>query len=77
MFDLSKFQKTAEDKDTTTLKHEDGHEMRIMHAMIPKIQREQLKRLKMSEGGEAQEADLKRKERAERRDAPMKPNGNY
>lgn len=51
MFDLSKFQKIAEDKDSTTLQHKDGHEMKILHSFIPKIQKEQLKRLKMAAGG--------------------------
>lgn len=52
MFDLSKFEKISEDKDSTTLRHKDGHEMRILHSYIPKIQKEQLKRLKMAAGGQ-------------------------
>jgi hypothetical protein len=73
MFDLSKFNKIKEDKDSTTLKHKtEDHEIRIVHAYIPKIRREQLKRLKLAEGGEA---ELKHKEREEARDAPLKPAG--
>lgn len=53
MLDLSKFEKISEDKNTTTMKHKDGHEMTIMMAALPKIHREQLKRLKMAAGGVA------------------------
>lgn len=53
MLDLSKFEKVKEDKNTTTMRHSDGHEMTILHAKLPKIHREQLKRLKMAKGGVA------------------------
>jgi hypothetical protein len=51
MLDLSKFEKIGEDKDTTKMRHKDGHEMTIMHAKLPRLHREQLKRLKMADGG--------------------------
>jgi hypothetical protein len=53
LFDLSKFAKTAEDKNSTTMRHSDGHEIKIVHSALPKLKQEQLKRLKMAEGGEA------------------------
>lgn len=56
LLDLSKFGKIAEDKHTATMKHSDGHTMTIMLAALPKIQREQLKRLKMADGGGVQGA---------------------
>ena len=49
--DLSKFKKTAEDKHTTTLESPEGHAITVMHTKLPALAREQLKRLKMSEGG--------------------------
>jgi len=57
LLDLSKFEKIAEDKNTTRMRHKDGHEMVILHAKLPKIHREQLKRLKMAKGGMAHYAD--------------------
>lgn len=53
MLDLSKFEKIKEDKHTATMRHKDGHEMTILIAKLPKIHREQLKRLKMADGGMA------------------------
>lgn len=53
MLDLSKFEKIAEDQHTTRMRHKDGHEMTILVAKLPKIHREQLKRLKMAKGGVA------------------------
>jgi hypothetical protein len=58
LLDLSKFEKVSEDKHTTKMRHKDGHEMTIMVAALPKIHREQLKRLKMAKGGEASNDDL-------------------
>src|SRR4051812_25269584 len=54
--DTRKFKKVSSDKHTTTLQHEDGHQIRIMHsALSPKI-RGQLAELpshelKMADGG--------------------------
>lgn len=57
MLDLAQFQKVKEDEKTATMRHKDGHEMTILIAKLPKIHREQLKRLKMAHGGGAQKDD--------------------
>jgi hypothetical protein len=57
LLDLSKFSKTAQDKHTATLKHSDGHTMTILLKALPPIQREQLGRLKMADGGDVQSDD--------------------
>ena len=57
LLDLAKFEKVKEDKNTTTMRHKDGHEMVIMHAKLPKIHREQLKRLALAQGGKVQNFD--------------------
>jgi len=47
--DLSKFEKSAEDKGTVTLKHRDhGHTITILTSKISPIQKEALKKLNMS-----------------------------
>lgn len=56
LFDLSKFEKTAEDKHSTTMRHSDGHEIRIIHSSLPKLKQEQLKRLKLAKGGDILES---------------------
>lgn len=43
--------KVATDEKTTTFEHEKGHKMVILHAALPKIQQEQLKRLALHKGG--------------------------
>lgn len=50
-FDLRQFEKIAEDEDTATLKHPKGHTIVIAVKALPKIQREAIKRLKLSKGG--------------------------
>lgn len=62
LLDLAKFRKTAEDKNTATMKHDDGHTMTILIKALPAIHREQLKRIplhedKMSTGGKVQHLD--------------------
>lgn len=52
MLNFSKFQKTAEDGKTVTMRHEKGHEMRILLKALTPIEREQIKRLKMASGGD-------------------------
>lgn len=52
MLNFSKFQKVAEDDKTVTMRHEKGHEMRILLKQLRPIEREQIKRLKMADGGE-------------------------
>ncbi len=52
--DLSKFRKTAHDDDSTTLRHYEGHEIRVSHKKLSKAMREQLHALPtaMAKGGE-------------------------
>lgn len=54
MLKLDKFKKIAEDDKTVTMRHDDGHEMKIIVKSLPHIQREQLKRLKLADGGKVQ-----------------------
>lgn len=52
MLRLDKFKKVAEDDNVVTMRHDDGHEMKIfLNGLKSKLQREQLKRLKLAEGG--------------------------
>ena len=54
MLNFSKFQKIADDGKTVTMRHEKGHEMKILLRALRPIEREQIKRLKMAEGGKIQ-----------------------
>lgn len=49
--DFKKFTKVKEDKHSTTLRHPDGHEVRIAHAPLNPKMRSQLAEIKMSDGG--------------------------
>jgi hypothetical protein len=49
MMDFKGWKKIKEDKDTTTMKHDKGHTMTLANKAMPKIQREQLKRLPIQE----------------------------
>ena len=49
--DLKKFQKIAEDKHCVTMKHADGHEMKILLKALSPVEKEQIKMLKMAKGG--------------------------
>jgi hypothetical protein len=51
MLNFKDWEKTSEDKKTTTLKHPKGHSITLVHSKLPKIQQEALKRLKMADGG--------------------------
>lgn len=51
MLNFKEWSKIAGDEKTSTLQHNKGHVMTIAHDSLPKIQMEQLKRLKMAEGG--------------------------
>lgn len=53
---LAAFEKVKEDKNTVHMKHKDGHVIMIALRALPKIQREQIKRLKMADGGDVQPA---------------------
>lgn len=60
LLDLSKMKKVAGDDKTTTFRHEDGHEMKILHGALSKIQQAQIKRIpthKFAEGGEVDDSD--------------------
>lgn len=58
LLDLAKFSKVKEDEHTTELHHQDGiAKMVILHGKLPSIQREQLKRLKLSKGGQVDDVD--------------------
>lgn len=48
---LKDWQKIAEDDKTVTMKHAKGHTMVMALKALPKIQREQMKRLKLAAGG--------------------------
>lgn len=50
MLNFKGWTKTAEDKSTTTLRHDKGHSMTLAHKKLPKIQQEMLKRLKLATG---------------------------
>lgn len=54
MLNLKEFEKVAEDGKTTTMRHKNGHEIRVILKALRPIEREQLKRLKMAEGGKVQ-----------------------
>lgn len=52
MIDLKKFKKVASDKHTTTLRHADGHEFKVVHSVLsPKLKKD-IEKIPMSEGGE-------------------------
>lgn len=48
---LANFSKIKEDKDTVHMKSKDGHVIMLAVKALPKIQREQLKRIPMAQGG--------------------------
>jgi hypothetical protein len=54
MLDFSKFKKVSEDDKTVTMRHDKGHEMRILLKSLKPIEREQIKRIKMADGGKVQ-----------------------
>lgn len=58
---LSTFKKIASDKGTSTLRHTDGHEIKIMHGALPAIQRKALEKLPLHKA----EEDLKKQEHAD------------
>jgi hypothetical protein len=51
---LSKFHKVASDKTHTTLRHEDGHEMKLAHKALSKPNRKALESLEMNSGSASQ-----------------------
>lgn len=64
--DLTKFRKSSSDKQSATLKHPDGHEIKIaLSALSPKM-RAELHALPMADGGSVPEPDKKKAEQAQR-----------
>lgn len=55
-FDLSRFKKVSSTKESTTLKHPDGHSITIAHSPLSPKMREQVASLPMSGGKEAPKA---------------------
>lgn len=55
MIDLSKFKKVASDKHTTTMRHDDGHELKVVHSVLSPKLRKGIERLPMAEGGEVKD----------------------
>lgn len=49
--DFKGFKKISEDKDQVIMKHDKGHTLTMALKALPKIQREQIKRLPLHEGG--------------------------
>lgn len=50
--DFKGFKKVKSDKDSTTLKHPQGHEIRVLHKPLSKAMKVKLDALPMAEGGE-------------------------
>jgi len=59
MIDLKKFKKVASDKHTTTLKHDDGHEFKVVHSVLSPKMRKEVERLPMADGGEIPDSEVK------------------
>ncbi len=57
--DFKDWQKLEEDDKTCTLQHPKGHVMKIAMKALPKIQQEQIKRLKFAKGGDVLESGEK------------------
>lgn len=52
MIDLSKFKKVSSDKHTTTMRHDDGHELKVVHSVLSPKLKKGLEKLPMADGGE-------------------------
>lgn len=57
MLDFKNFEKIAEDDKTVTMRHGKGHEIKVILKGLRPIEREQIKRLKMADGGKVQSFD--------------------
>lgn len=55
--DYNKFKKVKSDKQSTTLRHEDGHELRIAHKPLSDKHLGELTRLPMAEGGDVSQTE--------------------
>lgn len=49
--DFSKYKKVKQDNNSTTMQSDGGHTITLIHKTMPRLQVEQLKRLKMGDGG--------------------------
>lgn len=56
---LSKFKKIASDKDTSTLRHENGHEIKLVHKQLSPTMRKQLQAIPAHKGSEKSSYDGK------------------
>lgn len=56
---LAGFKKLKEDKKTVTMAHPEGHEIKIFKAKLPMIQRKQIEKLPLAEGGDVQKMESK------------------
>lgn len=63
--DLRGWEKLEEDDSSVTLRHPKGHTMRIAVKALPRIQREQIKRLNFAEGGAVKAQKLLKKSRGQ------------
>lgn len=54
---MSKVKKIASDKTSSTFEHEDGHTIKILHKALPAIQRRQIEKMPMCEGGKIKLAE--------------------
>src|SRR5580692_5298737 len=54
MLNLKDFEKVADDGKTVTMAHKKGHQIKVILKALRPIEREQMKRLKMAEGGRVQ-----------------------
>lgn len=52
MIDLKKFKKVSSDKHTTVMRHEDGHELKVVHSVLSPKLRKDVEKLPMADGGE-------------------------
>lgn len=52
MIDLKKFKKVSSDKHTTIMRHDDGHELKVVHSVLSPKLRKDVEKLPMADGGE-------------------------
>lgn len=52
MIDLKKFKKVSSDKHTTVMRHDDGHELKVVHSVLSPKLRKDVEKLPMADGGE-------------------------
>lgn len=72
--DLSKFKKVAGDKHHTTLRHENGHEFKVVHSALPPKMRLKLKALKMHKDEQQTDEPVKLADGGESQDEMSRAN---